>query len=122
MKKILSLALALCMLMSCVSALAEGFTPADSYDPGERAYNGGVVEVSMADGESGGTVDTVAFPGEAGKDYTDEKVYTYNDYTSNITSSTDWNPHTWETNEDSNLLDMMTIGFYNFVLNADKTG
>ncbi|MCH5286364.1 MAG: hypothetical protein J1E43_03000 [Christensenellaceae bacterium] len=122
MKKILSLVLALAMLMSCMSALAEGaFTPADSYDVGERAYNAGVVEVSMAEGGSGNTVDTVAFAGEAGKDYTDEKVYTYNDYIGGTTSM-DWNPHTWETSDDSMFLDFINMGFYSFYLNEEGDG
>ena len=122
MKKILSLVLALAMLTSCMSALAEGaFTPADSYDVGERAYNAGVVEVSKAEGGSGNTVDTVAFPGEAGKDYTDEKVYTYNDYIGGTTSM-DWNPHTWETSDDSMFLDFINMGFYSFYLNEDASG
>lgn len=122
MKKILSLVLALTMLMSCVSALAEeAFTPADSYETGERAYNGGVVEVSMAGGDSGSSVDTVAFPGEAGKDYTDEKYYTYNDYLS-ATTSMDWNPHTWETSDDSLFLDFINMGFYSFYLNEEGDG
>ena len=120
MKKLLALVLAFCMLAGVASALAEGFTPAASYDVGERKFDGGEI-TTVAAVAGGGTVDTVAYAGEAGKDYTDEKVYTYNDYIA-ATASMDWNPHTWETNDDSTLLDMMTMGFYNIVLNADKTG
>lgn len=120
MKKLLALVLALCMVTGVVSALAEGFTPAASYDVGERKFDGGeITTVAVAAG--GGTVDTVPYAGEAGKDYTDEKVYTYNDYIA-ATASMDWNPHTWETSDDSNLLAMITMGFYDLVLNADKTG
>ena len=119
MKKILAFVMALCML--CTVAMAEtAFTPAESYDGGERAYHAGeVVLTPVALG--GGSIDTVRYAGVEGKDYTDEKVYTYNDYLGG-TSGMDWNPHTWETSDDSLLLDMQTVGFYAFYLNADKTG
>lgn len=120
MKKLLALVLTLCMLAGVVSALAEGFTPAASYDVGERKFDGGEI-TTVAAVAGGGTVDTVAYAGEAGKDYTDEKVYTYNDFIT-ATASMDWNPHTWETNDDNSLLSMITMGFYDIVLNADKTG
>ena len=120
MKKLLSLVLALCMLAGAASALAEGFTPAESYDPGERKFDGGAITTAKAE-IGGGEVDTVRYAGIEGKDYTDEKEYTYYDYIT-ATTTMDWNPHTWETNDDSGVLDMMSIGFYNIVLNADKTG
>ena len=120
MKKLLSLVLALCMLAGVASALSEGFTPAASYDPGERKFDGGAITTAKAD-VGGGEVDTVRYAGIEGKDYTDEKEYTFHDYIT-ATTTMDWNPHTWETNDDSSVLDMMTIGFYNIVLNADKTG
>ena len=48
MKKILSLVLSACMMLSA-AALAEGtFTPADSYDVGERVYNAGTVTLEKA--------------------------------------------------------------------------
>jgi len=121
MKRIASLVLSLILVLSCVSAMAEGFTPAESYDGGERSLYGGVVTLEPA-AQGGGTIDTSVYAGIEGKDYTDEKVYTYNDYVASITSSSDWNPHTWETADDSTLLDMMTVGFYAFKLNADMTG
>ncbi len=120
MKKLLSLVLALCMLAGVASALAEGFTPAESYDPGERKFDGGAITTAKAEA-GGGEVDTVRYAGIEGKDYTDEKEYTYYDYIT-ATTTMDWNPHTWETNDDSSVLDMMTMGFYSIVLNADKTG
>ena len=119
MKKILALVMALCML--CSVAMAEtAFTPAESYDIGERVFNAGEVALSPV-ALGGGAIDTVRYAGVEGKDYTDEKVYTYNDYLGG-TSGMDWNPHTWETSDDSLLLDMQTVGFYAFYLNADKTG
>ena len=115
MKRIASIMLSLVLVLSCVGAFAEG------YEVGERAIFAGNVTLEPA-AQGGGTIDTNIYAGIEGKDYTDEKVYTYNDFVASITSSSDWNPHTWETNEDSNLLDMMTVGFYNFYLNSDKTG
>ena len=120
MKKILALVLALCMCASIVPAMAEGFVPAASYDPGERAYDAGSITTALAQA-GGGEVDTVRYAGDETRDYRDEKVYTMHDYIA-ATTTMDWNPHTWETNDDGNVLDMMTIGFYAIVLNSDKTG
>ena len=121
MKKILSLVLSACMMLSA-SALAESsFTPADSYDVGERVYNAGTVTLEKATA-SAQAVSTDQYVGEAGKDYTDEKVYTYNSYTSGINSSLNWDPLSWETNEDSAILDYVSSGFYTFVLNPTKDG
>jgi len=121
MKKIVSIVLSLLLVLSCVSALAEGFTPAESYDIGERNFDGGVVTLEKA-GEGGGTVTTDVFAGLEGQDYTDEKVYTFNDYTADINSSMNWDPLSWETSDDSAVLGYISTGFYDFVLNSDKTG
>ena len=122
MKKTLSVILALVMVLSSVAALAEGeFVPADSYDTGVREFHGGKVTLVEAPA-GGGQVTTDVYPGEEGKDYTDEKVYTYNDYTSAITSSMNWDVLSWETNEDSAIADYIISGFYTFKMNADKTG
>ena len=110
MKKILSLVLSACMMLSA-AALAEGtFTPADSYDVGERVYNAGTVTLEKSEG-SAQTVSTDQYVGEAGKDYTDEKVYTYNSYTPGINSSLNWDPLSWETNEDTDILNNVSSGF-----------
>ena len=62
MKKLLALVLALCMMAGVMSALAEGFTPAESYDVGERKFDGGeITTVAVAAG--GGEVDTVPYNG-----------------------------------------------------------
>lgn len=54
----------------------------------------------------------------------DKKVgvgeYTYNTATSVF--PTNWNPHTYETNTDSEILDYASSGFYEFDYNDDKTG
>lgn len=118
MKKILALVLVLCMAAGI--AVAEGFTPAESYDPDLTYEVKDAITTAKAE-EGGGEVDTVRFAGIEGKDYTDEKEYTFHDYIT-ATTTMDWNPHTWETSDDSSVLDMMTIGFYSILLNADKTG
>ena len=120
--KILSLALAFCMVLGSVSALAEGFTPAASYDPGERNYDAGEITTVKAGGGASSQVTTDVYAGIEGKDYTDEKFYTYNDFTEELTSSTIWDPLSWETNSDSAILDYISTGFYTFVLNSDKSG
>ena len=114
MKRIASIVLSLVFVLSCVGAFAEG------YEVGERALFAGNVTLEPA-AEGGGTIDTSVFAGTEGKDYTDEKVYTYNDFVASITSSSNWNPHTWDTADDSTLLGMMTMSLYEFVLNEDAT-
>lgn len=123
MKRIACLAMALVLALSCVSVLAEGaaFTPAETYDVGERTYYAGNVTLEKA-AVGGGTVGSDVYAGIEGKDYTDEKVYTYNDYTAGIGSSMNWDPLSWETNDDSAILDYVSSGFYTFSLNSDKTG
>ena len=98
------------------SIVAENVEPAVEYP----AFNVGEITVNLGSAE-GGEVSHDAYAGEAGKDYTDEKVYTYNDV---MTATTDlnWNPLSWETSDDSYMLSYLSMGFYEFVLNADKTG
>ncbi len=122
MKKLLALVLALCMLTGVMSAMAEGFTLADSYEIGERIYDGGAITTAKAGAGTGSEVTTDVYTGNGDKDYTDEKVYTYNDFASELTSSTNWDPLSWETSSDSAILDYISTGFYTFVLNSDKTG
>ncbi len=100
------------------------FTPADSYsDPDiyDTVIVGGSVTTVKNDNVGGGTVSTVPYAGEAGKDYSDPKVYTYKDYLAGMTGL-NWNPLTWETNDDSYVLGFLTMGFYDFAINEDKTG
>ncbi len=120
MKRIVSIAAALALGLTCVTASAEGFTPASSYDEGERTFNGGKITMEAAPA-GGGEVTTDVYAGEAGKDYTDEKVYTYR-VAIGGTTDMKWSPHTWETNEDNQIVSYVTDGFYMFRLNSDKTG
>lgn len=122
MKKILSVMLALVMVLSAVSALAEAFTPAASYDPGERTFDGGVITLVPAAGGSANSVTSDVYAGIEGKDYTDEKVYTYYDYIGGLTSQSNWDPLSWETNDDDSIRSMQVSSFYAFKLNSDKTG
>ena len=110
MKKVVSIVLALIMVLSSVAVLAEGFVPAASYDPGERSYFGGNVTLESAPA-GGGSITTDVYAGIEGKDYTDEKVYTFNDYTTAITSSMNWDVLSWETNEDSAITDYIITGW-----------
>ena len=122
MKKILSVMLALVMVFSAVSALAEAFTPAASYDPGERTFDGGVINLVPAAGGSANSVTSDVYAGIEGKDYTDEKVYTYYDYIGGLTSQSNWDPLSWETKDDDSIRSMQVSSFYAFKLNSDKTG
>ena len=129
MKKILSVMLALVMVLSAVSALAEAFTPAASYDPGERTFDGGVITFDggvitlvPAAGGSANSVTSDVYAGIEGKDYTDEKVYTYYDYIGGLTSQSNWDPLSWETKDDDSIRSMQVSSFYAFKLNSDKTG
>lgn len=122
MKKILSVMLALVMVLSAVSALAEAFTPAASYDPGERTFDGGVITLVPAAGGSANSVTSDVYAGIEGKDYTDEKVYTYYDYIGGLTSQSNWDPLSWETKDDDSIRSMQVSSFYAFKLNSDKTG
>ncbi len=119
MKKIVAIALSLMLVLSSVSALA--FEQAASYTPDARVYDGGEITTAAAQ-IGGGSVTSDVYAGIEGMDYTDEKVYTFNDYTSGIGSSMNWDPLSWETNDDSNVLDFISSGFYTFKLNSTKTG
>lgn len=123
MKKVLSILLAAMLVLTSVAALAEAaFTPAATYDPGPRTFNGGVINAEKAEAGSAGAVTTTVYAGIADADYSDEKVYTYNDYMPAMGSGLDWNPHTWETSDDAYILDRNTIGFYDFAVNETKDG
>lgn len=112
--KLLCVALVACMLVAMLAACT----------------GKGNEEVTTASGEqtteAGDKTDEDNYPydvyaGEAGKDYTDEKFYTSYDSIGG-TTGLNWNPHSWETNDDSYVLDYTTMGFYSFVLNGKKDG
>lgn len=121
MKRIVAVILSIAVALCGMAALAESaFTPAESYDAGERSFYAGVVELSPATA-TGGVVDTVRYAGIEGRDYTDPRVYTLRNYIEGAVNL-DWNPHTYELDTDSLVVDMTTIGLYTFELNEDCTG
>ncbi len=81
---------------------------------------GGKFTTNLASKE-GAEVSYNVYKGKEGQDYTDPKFYTMNDYISG-TSNMKWSTHTWETNEDSYVLDYISSGFYTFKLNEALDG
>lgn len=82
-------------------------------------YTGSVT--TQLGSSDGGEVSYDVYKGVEGKDYTDEKVYTLNQYTAGTTNMK-WSTHTWETADDNAMLTYITRGFYNFVLNDTLDG
>jgi oligopeptide transport system substrate-binding protein len=86
---------------------------------GNTVYAG---SVTTQEGEEGaGELNYNLYKGEEGKDYTDEKVYTYNDYIAGTTNMK-WGTVNWETADDSYVVSKITSGFYTFYLNDTKDG
>lgn len=149
MKRILAMLLAMLMVVSCFAACGDNNVvnddnnnvvnnDNDNKDVVESDYdNGGfyydeetgvlyagevnLVAGSIEGGEVGYDVYAGDVSGETAKDYTDEGYYTYNDYTSGMTDMK-WSTHTWETSEDSAIVDYITSGYYNFALNSTADG
>ena len=82
-------------------------------------FAGKVTTAKQASG--GGEVGYDVYAGESGKDYTDGKYYTFNDYIA-ATSTLNWSPLNWETSDDSTMLGYMSEGYYGFALNSKKDG
>ena len=134
MKKLLALLLAIVMVLPILAGCnASEEKPGETEAPNtvvlpesdlNSAGYGNLVagEITTALGAvGGGEVGYDVYAGTAGKDYTDPKYYTYNDYTGGTTDMK-WSTHTWETNEDSAILDFITAGFYTFALNSTADG
>ena len=73
------------------------------------------------EGSSGSVTYNDTYAGGNGRDYSDAGHYTYRDYISS-TGGLKWAPHTWETADDSYILNYTTTGFYRFTLNSGLTG
>lgn len=116
----LSVALTAAMVLAMGSMSWADETEDEQYTTdGNTVYAG---SVTTQEGEDGaGELNYNLYKGEEGKDYTDEKVYTYNDYIAGTTNMK-WGTVNWETNEDSYVLSKITSGFYNFYLNDTKDG
>ncbi len=113
MKRLLAVLLAVATLFS-VFALAACKT-----DPGktnETNDANGTETSATPEGAMSGI-----YAGDTTKDYRDEAVYTYLDYIGG-TTGLNWNPHSWETNDDSYVLSYITTALYDFVLNEDLSG
>ena len=93
LKKVLALVLALCMVFSAACSKKQ--------DAGNESAGGESQSVN------------------AGGEDTDAS-YTYNNYISG--SPKTWNPHEWETNTDSYIMNYTMIGLYAFDFNEDKDG
>jgi len=119
-KRIVALLLTVAVMLMGMAMAESAFTPAESYDAGERAFHAGEVALTEA-AQGGGEVNTVRYAGIEGKDYTDEKVYTA---LNSMAATTDlnWNPHAWETNDDDNVMSPMVTGLYAFELNENRDG
>ena len=116
----LSVALTAAMVLAMGSMSWADETEDQQYTTdGNTVYAG---SVTTQEGEDGaGELNYNLYKGEEGKDYTDEKVYTYNDYIAGTTNMK-WGTVNWETNEDSYVVSKITSGFYNFYLNDTKDG
>ena len=116
----LSVALTAAMVLAMGSMSWADETEDQQYTTdGNTVYAG---SVTTQEGEDGaGELNYNLYKGEEGKDYTDEKVYTYNDYIAGTTNMK-WGTVNWETNEDSYVLSKITSRFYNFYLNDTKDG
>ena len=148
MKKLLALLLAVVMVLGIVACTPatptepSGTTPKPTTptptEPTPTEPSGPVYDnVYYTDPETGvvyvGTLDLVAgvagggevgydiYAGIAGKDYTDPAYYTYSDYTSAMTDLK-WSTHTWETSDDSAILDYIISPYYTFYLNSTGDG
>lgn len=101
MKRILSLALALIMMLGCVAVLASCEKPCD----------GNHVDI---DG------DFLCDNPDCDAVVRREGNYTYNTYMTTFPSL--WNPHTYENSTEGEILGYTTVGFYTFDYNENKDG
>lgn len=116
MKRLTAVLLALVMVLGATLLVA-------CNDPsGEVSENiGDVSDVSGEESTPTETISKVPYVGNVDKDYRDEAEYTYLDYIGG-TTGLNWNPHQWETSDDSYVLSYITTALYDFVLNEDLSG
>ena len=102
MKRVLSLTLALVMLLSVTAVLAscDWFTPKHTHVDANGDY--------------------ICDDAACSEIMTNPDGYTYNTYLS--TFPTKWNPHTYETATDSEIIGYTEVGFYTFDYNENKDG
>ena len=132
MKKILPLLLCAALLAACSAPIATTPTGPRPTLPKEEPrqyyavdYSSGLViagSVDTAEGNQGGKVTYNAiYQANGSRDYTDPASYTLYESISS-TTGLKWAPHTWETSDDSYILNYTTTGFYDFVLNESGNG
>ncbi len=134
MKKLLALFLAIVMTFSMFALVACNKDNDSDQDgdkivdqDGDKDTDGDNTDGDNTDGDNtdGNTVSFAEqynmYTGIPGKDYTDEQDYTCLEYMSG-TTGLNWNPHQWETSDDSYVLGYITSGLYDYALNSDKTG
>ena len=114
-KKIFSLLLVLVMLVGC-------FTSCALFDKLFKKTDEPVVTPPVPENNPNNGVQSVLpYAGDPNKDYRDEGFYTMLDYIGG-TTGLNWNPHTWETSDDSYVLGFITTALYDFVLNETLNG
>ncbi len=133
MKKFLSLLLLAALLTGCAAETLPTvpdsgvtlpiFPDKEQYyaDYAANLVVGGSVQTAPAGAGSGGVSFGRPYPGDLNKDYTDPAQYTFREYISGTTGMK-WAPHTWETRDDSYILNYTSAGFYDLVLNETGDG
>ncbi len=107
-KKILALVLALCMVFALVACGNSGTQPSGSTPPASQ---------SPAPGTSNPPASQDPTPGTSTPPVTVPETYTYQDSVSTL--ATNWNPHTYQTTDDSYPADFLRSGLYTFVFNDE---
>ncbi len=126
MKRLISIILACVMLFGALALVA---CKGNDETTGSTAETTAPVtpEDTTTGGDDAGddqptvNISTTPYAGNTAKDYRDTADYTYLDYIS-ATTGMNWNPHQWETSDDSYILSYITTALYDFVLNEDLTG
>ena len=103
MKKVIALLLCMAMIVPAVASCSGSKDPANTDDSVESTSGSGD-ESSSGDETSSNVVK-----------FDDTKTYTYKDAVSLM--ATNWNPHTYQTNDDAYPADFLRVGFYNFYFN-----
>ena len=81
----------------------------------------GSVELGYAQNQGGKVTWEQSYPGTPGVDYTDPAEYTFREHLA-ASTGLKWAPHTWETADDRYVLQYISTGFYDMVLDAQGDG
>ncbi|MBE6896671.1 MAG: hypothetical protein E7477_06175 [Ruminococcaceae bacterium] len=123
MKRLLAVLLAFVMCFSMFALVACDNTVDEGNNEGDNVVNEDNGDENNGDENNNETVeyDYDIYAGVEGKDYSDEAEYTLLEYIGG-TTGLNWNPHAWETNDDSYVLGYITTPLYDFVVNGDLSG